>query len=304
MPVISIVLPTFNRAYCLDRAVGSLLAQTFEDWELVLIDDGSTDRTPALRQEFSRALGERYLDRDSSRQGASGARNLGVSEARGEWIAFLDSDDVWLPEKLDLQLAALRASPDAGFCYTDFFEFDDSWRILHPRHIIPAGMEGRIYPQLFEIRNNLITCPSVVARRDLIVSCGGFDESMKVCEDIDLWARLAQKAPVVAVKIPLTGVHSRHDQRFPYADSLLGRHMLYRAAAQRDVTLSPDFVRSLYEEAFETFLQVARIKGDSAEAHLLEAGRQQLARAGENEPVARDSVIHGLVDRLRDRGTV
>ena len=300
MPTVSIVLPTYNRAYCLDRAVGSVLAQTFDDWELILVDDGSTDETPALRREFAQALRCRYSDVASSRLGASGARNLGVSKAKGEWIAFLDSDDVWLPEKLDLQLAALNANPDAGFCYTDFFEFDDAWKILHPRHLIPAEMVDRIYPQLLEIRNNLITCPSVIARRDLLVGCGGFNENMKVCEDIDLWTRLAQLAPAAAVKIPLTGVHSRHNHQFPYADSLLGRHMLYSAAVQRDGALSADFVEGLYGEAFATFIGVAHMKGDSAEAQLIEAAEKPISVLLQTDPVAAKSAIHNLVDALRE----
>ncbi|MCO5084588.1 MAG: glycosyltransferase [Rhizobiaceae bacterium] len=303
MPAISVILPTYNRAYCLDRAVGSLLAQTFEDWELILVDDGSTDRTSELRREFASVLGARYRDLDSQRRGASGARNLGIEAARGEWIAFLDSDDVWIPEKLGLQLDALHASPEAGFCYTDFFEFDDAYHILHPRHIIPAAMEGSIYPQLLEIRHNLITCPSVMARRDLVIANGGFDESMRVCEDIDLWTRLSRLAPVVAVRMPLTGVHSRHDQRFPYVESVKGRDFLYRRAAERDGALTGGFLRMLYDEAFEAFQVVARIKGDVAEAASLEAARRRLADLKDDRFEAVTAIVDDLVDRLSAAGT-
>ncbi len=303
MPAVSVILPTYNRAYCLDRAVGSLLAQTFEDWELILVDDGSTDGTPGLRREFASVLGERYRDLDSQRQGASGARNLGMEAARGEWIAFLDSDDVWIPEKLGLQLDALSANPAAGLCYTDFFEFDDAYRILHPRHIIPAAMEGGIYPQLLEIRHNIITCPSVVARRDLVLANGGFDETMRVCEDIDLWARLSRLTDVVAVRMPLTGVHSRHDQRFPYVESVKGRDLLYRLAAERDGALTAGFLRMLYDEAFEAFQTVARIKGDSEQAESLAAARRRLADLTGDRFDAVTAIVDDLVDRLSAAGT-
>src|SRR5690242_19027925 len=104
MPKVSVVLPTYNRARCLARAVQSVIVQDFQDWELILVDDGSTDGTPELRERFRRALGCRYRDLVSDHRGVSAARNLGIAAATGEYVAFLDSDDFWFPAKLRLQL--------------------------------------------------------------------------------------------------------------------------------------------------------------------------------------------------------
>jgi glycosyltransferase involved in cell wall biosynthesis len=130
-PTVSVIIPTHNRAKLLPRAVESVVAQTFDDWELVVVDDGSDDETPQLASQFSRRLGPRWVYMPQTRRGCSAARNRGIDAARGPYVAFLDSDDEFAPDKLQRQLDLFERRPDLGFVYSDF-SFIDLDGIRHP----------------------------------------------------------------------------------------------------------------------------------------------------------------------------
>ena len=119
-PTVSVVVPTYNRAELLPRALDSIIGQTFSDWEIVLVDDGSIDGTSELAATYERQLGSlfRFIRQDN--QGSSAARNLGIDESRGEFVAFLDSDDEFFPTKLERQLELFRRRPKLGFVYSDY----------------------------------------------------------------------------------------------------------------------------------------------------------------------------------------
>ncbi len=123
-PAISIVVPTYKRKALLPRALDSIVAQTFDDWEIILVDDGSTDGTDALATDYARRLGERFVYIRKERSGCCGARNRGIDASRGRFVAFLDSDDEFLPTKLERQLALFRRRPELGFVYSDFAFID------------------------------------------------------------------------------------------------------------------------------------------------------------------------------------
>lgn len=132
--LVSVVIPTFNRAYCLPGAIDSVLAQTHGDIELIIVDDGSTDGTEGLLQKkYAGDRRIRYLRQEN--QGVSAARNLGLARAKGHYIALLDSDDVWMPWKLELQIAGLRHFPDAGMIWTDMQAIDATGAVLAPRYL-------------------------------------------------------------------------------------------------------------------------------------------------------------------------
>jgi GT2 family glycosyltransferase len=201
MPVVSIVIPTYQRLAFLREAVDSVFAQTFADWELIVVDDGSTDGT----DEYLSTLHDRRVRtvwREHSGNAAR-TRNAGVTLATGEWIAFLDSDDVWLPRKLELQLAALAKHLNCLWSCTAVSYIDDAGRPavrIHPRKE-PAS--GWILDRLLMFEA-AVPAQTMLVRRSLFRDVGGFDETFDFCEDFDLDLRLAAYNPICALAEPLT----------------------------------------------------------------------------------------------------
>lgn len=257
MPRVSIIMPTFNRAYCLTRAIKSVMLQTFTDWELIIVDDGSTDETSQILDRFSQTLRSRFRHFKIENSGAAKARNAGIVATSSEFVAFIDSDDIWLPEKLDMQISRLSTNAGVDFSFTDYFEFSDEHGIGKLGHAIPSSLVGNIYPQLLDVSHNLITCPSVVVRRSLLDDCGLFDESMRICEDIDLWRRIARRTQVDAIPVALVGVNIRQASSFPYKSSLEGRLALYRNSRRDDPSLDARYLSRLYKEILSTYQEVA-----------------------------------------------
>jgi glycosyltransferase involved in cell wall biosynthesis len=203
-PLVTIVMPTWNRLPYVEEAAKSVMAQTYRHWELIVIDDGSSDGTAerlnALKEPRIRVL-------SSPHAGHIGQlRNRGAAAGSGEFIAFLDSDDVWLPRKLELQLEALRES-GAGWCYTGVQLTDATGRPLpmRPEHFQP--LSGDIVRELLMFKATVAT-PSVLVRRSLFEAAGGYSEHpfLVVNEDYELYMRLALRAPTVAVPDALVRV--------------------------------------------------------------------------------------------------
>jgi len=209
-PKVSVVAPTFDRREILPRTLDSVLAQTFSDWELIVVDDGSTDGTADMvKHDYSDA----HLVIQENR-GVSAARNAGIAAASGEWIAFIDSDDAWLPEKLNRQMDALEAEPGHRLCHTDEIWIRNGQRVNPMEKHAKAG--GRIYPMCLPLC--CISPSSVVIHRDLLQEMGGFDETFEVCEDYDLWLRVTAREPVLFVQEQLLYKHGGHE------DQLSRRH--------------------------------------------------------------------------------
>jgi glycosyltransferase involved in cell wall biosynthesis len=189
-PRVSVVLPTYNRRALLLEAIASAQNQTFGDLEILVCDDGSSDGSREAVQAVAGTDARiRWIQGEHS--GLPGTtRNLGIRAARGEWIAFLDSDDLWQQAKLQKQLGVLRASPDAGFIYSyaAALQADGSRRRMTP---FRAPREGRIFETL--LFYSFIQTPTVLVRRDLLERAGPFDERMRltVGEDLELFLRLA-----------------------------------------------------------------------------------------------------------------
>lgn len=189
MPRVSVIIPTYNRRDLLGEAIRSVLEQSFRDFELIVVDDGSTDGTEQrIREEFAGRL--RYIRQEN--RGPSAARNRGVAASREEWIAFLDSDDLWLPKKLERQLDFMARNPGALISYTDEIWVRKGQRVnpkkKHAKH------SGWIYPHCLPLC--IISPSSVLIHRKLWDEVGGFDEGFPVCEDYELWLRVASRHPV------------------------------------------------------------------------------------------------------------
>ncbi|HEX3843984.1 MAG TPA: glycosyltransferase [Steroidobacteraceae bacterium] len=209
-PAVSIVLPTFNRLEFLPAAVESVRAQTFSDWELIIADDGSDGAT----RDYLRTLhdGERIRVLWLEHSGRPAvARNAAIRAARGAYVAFLDSDDLWLPDKLIRQMTSLQPHGHRHWSHTRFALTDGSGRIVqHSPRGAHAAKSGWIWESLLT-GETVIALPTVVVSRVILEQLGGFDESFRMCEDNDLWLRLATRSEIDAVPEPLTLVR-RHDQ--------------------------------------------------------------------------------------------
>jgi len=203
VPTVSVIIPVFNGVTFVTRAIESVLHQTVVDLELIVVDDGSTDETASLVQAIKDPR-LRYLHQQN--QGPSVARNNGIRVATGEWIAFLDSDDYWLPTKLAAQLDRARQMPDAGLIYCGASYLDPAGNLIDD---MPALVEGHVLPEL--LLNNCVSggTSSAALRRDLLDAIGPFDESMSCCEDWDLWLRAANATPYAKVDERLVCVINR-----------------------------------------------------------------------------------------------
>ena len=199
---VSVIIPTFNRAAMLAEALDSVLAQDFDAFELILVDDGSADRT----QQVLAPYGYRLRVARQENRGVSAARNLGVALGRGELIAFLDSDDLWRPGKLRTQAAYMDAHPELGICQTEEIWIRDGRRV-NPRlrHRKAAGM---FFERSLELC--LVSPSAVMMRRHLFERVGGFDESLPACEDYDLWLRIGCRQPVGLIDAPLVVKRGGH----------------------------------------------------------------------------------------------
>lgn len=235
-PEVSIVVPTHDRCRRLPRLLASMLAQDHPRFELVVVDDGSRDDT----QQVLAACGDPRLRvlRHEQGRGVSAARNTGTRAARGRFVAWCDDDDIWAPDKLRLQVEALQRTPGAGWCTGGAAYVSED---LALRRITPAPRGGDVAEVL--LTRNIITSGSgVLADRELVLSLGGFDPTLSIFADWDMWARLAQVSPLAVVDLPLVGYvdHSggmSHQRKALLAEfSLLHERLrLAGAAAGRQV---------------------------------------------------------------------
>ena len=202
---ISVVIPTYNRVTFLKDAIDSVLAQTFLDFELIVVDDGSTDDTPKLLSSYNNKV--RVITQTN--QGPSAARNRGIETAKGEWIAFLDSDDVWKPDKLKKQVQFITDNPDTKICQTEEVWIRSGKRVnpkkKHEMH------SGWIYEKCLPLC--IVSPSSVMIHQDVFERIGLFDETMLACEDYDLWLRVTPHYPVFLVREQLIVKQGGHDDQ-------------------------------------------------------------------------------------------
>lgn len=220
-PLVSIVLPTFNRQAVLDRAVRSVIAQTVQDWELILIDDGSTDETPALTNRYAAELGDRFQFIRHPNQGSSNARNRGIEASRGRFVAFLDSDDEFAPTKLERQLALFKKRPELGFVYSDY-EIVDLAAIRREsafRSCFPNALDIRTETAgpglcvctdgLFDalLRGYFIATIVGLVRRDVLAGDIRFRPTHAYAEEWYFYLQVTRRAPAGFVDEPLSIHH-------------------------------------------------------------------------------------------------
>jgi glycosyltransferase involved in cell wall biosynthesis len=209
-PKVSVIIPTYNRSVEVRNAIESVLCQTFTDFEVVVVDDGSSDDTGKILRE---TYGDRIRYYFQTNQGLSAALNKGLAEARGEWVAFLDSDDLWEKEKLEWQFKALEQfSPRCGACYTDtrFFNYPETRTMFqlaeeHDRHEGTMGVSTNVLKLVVSPGGaGMVVCIcSVLARADLVRKAGEFDRNLRFGMDSDFLFRLARLTGICYVNRPL-----------------------------------------------------------------------------------------------------
>ncbi len=245
--IVSVVLPTYNRCRLVGRAIDSVLDQSYLAYELIVVDDGSTDATGDRLTSY----GDRVTVIKQANRGVSAARNAGIQAATGEFIALLDSDDVWLPQKLERQMAFFRSCPQAMICQTEEIWIRNGERVnpgkRHKKH------SGMIFEKTLPLC--LVSPSAVMMRKSLFDEVGLFDESLPACEDYDLWLRISWKYPVYLIDTPLIIKHGGHaDQlsRMPELDK-------YRIRALEKILKTGCLSQQQRSAALETLKEKCRI---------------------------------------------
>ena len=207
---ISVIIPTYNRKETLKRAIQSVLIQSYTPYEIIVIDDGSNDGTKEwLKDNFPNV---KYIYQMNS--GVSSARNKGIKFARGDWIALLDSDDEWLPSKLKDQAKEIELNPAAKFLHTNEIWIRNGVRVNQMKKHKKYG--GYIFEKCLDMCR--ISPSSVLIKKDIFDEFGMFDETLKVCEDYDLWLRFASKYPVHFLDQPLIKKYGGHSDQLSKVD--------------------------------------------------------------------------------------
>ena len=199
---ISVIIPTFNRKKTLGRAIQSVSDQSLSPFEILIIDDGSNDGTKEWIKESFQDI--KYIYQDN--QGVSSARNKGIKYAYGDWVAFLDSDDEWLPNKLYEQVKAIGSNQEIKFFHTNEIWIRNGVRVNQMKKHKKYG--GYIFEKCLDICR--ISPSSALIKKEIFDDIGTFDESLRVCEDYDLWLRITSKYPVVFLDIPLIYKYGGH----------------------------------------------------------------------------------------------
>jgi glycosyltransferase involved in cell wall biosynthesis len=267
--MISVIIPTFNRAKFLEEALRSALGQkgSPDEVEIIVVDDGSTDDTGQILRSLPGTI--RYIRSDH--RGVSAARNLGIAESGGEWIAFLDSDDLWLPDKLSAQMKFFSDHPEILLCQTEEIWIRNGRRINARRyHRKPAGY---CFPLLLE--RCLVSPSAVVVNRRIFDSVGVFDESMPACEDYDLWLRIGCRFALGLVEEPLVIKRGGHSDQLSATVANLDRYRIEAIVKLlRAAPLSPDqraAAESMLEKKRRIYSNGCLKRGNAPEARRVDA---------------------------------
>jgi len=264
-PWVSVIIPTYNRCWILKEAIDSVLSQKFTNFEVIVVDDGSTDATNALLSTY----GEQITTICQKNKGVSAARNVGISQARGSYIAFLDSDDRWLPEKLSCQHDFFQSHPEALICQTDEIWIRNGVRVNPKnRHKKPSGM-------IFEpsLQLCLVSPSAVMIKKNLFDVVGLFNESFPACEDYDLWLRIGLNHPIYLIDRQLVVKRGGHDDQLSRNPGL----DRYRIQSIVNILENHSLTTRYYEAAVDVLREKCRIYADGCirRGRLEEAGFYQ-----------------------------
>ncbi|MCF8045651.1 MAG: glycosyltransferase family 2 protein [Desulfarculaceae bacterium] len=261
-PLVSAVIPTFNRGWTVCRAVESVLRQNYPHMEIIVVDDGSTDDTAEKLAPYAGNI--RIMEQENL--GVSAARNSGIKAASGDLIAFLDSDDLWQNDKISKQTAFFARHPSALICQTE-----EIW-IRNGRRVNPAGKHKKPSGMIFEpsLHLCLVSPSAVMMKPRLFQEKGLFDETLPACEDYDLWLRISVDTPVSLIDNPGTVKHGGHDDQLSKNHSL-DRYRIYAIEKLLDSRILSERQR---EEAVKVMKHKCRIYGNGC----IKRGKEEEAR--------------------------
>jgi glycosyltransferase involved in cell wall biosynthesis len=207
-PIVSVIIPVFNRATVVERAIASVYKQDFQNYEVLVVDDASTDETPSVLVQLQNKYPSLKILTNKTNAGVSAARNLAAEEARGEWLAFLDSDDEWLKTKLSSQLHLAREE-GLPLVHSEEIWIRNGVRV-NQKAIHQKGGGNQFYRS---IELCCISPSAALLRRDYFFELGRFDESFEVCEDYDLWLRLTARTNISYVSTPQIIKYGGHEDQ-------------------------------------------------------------------------------------------
>lgn len=255
-PIISIILPSYNRAHILVRAIESIMNQTFQDFEVIVVDDGSTDDT----EEKVRSIKDKRIKyiRHEVNKGPAAARNTGISYASGSYIAFQDSDDEWQSEKLERQISIFhKAGEDVGVVYTGFWRIFSDRKVYYPSEKI-KNKNGDIHYEL--LNGNFIGMPTVMIKRECFNKVGLFDEALPPLEDWELFIRISRFYKFLLINEPLVLEYESNDSISKNRSSNIKSLRLIIEKHQEDFLKNPKALSRYYFEIGDYLFRSGQIK--------------------------------------------
>ncbi len=242
MPKVSVIIPTFNRARKVIRAVDSVFSQNWKDFEIIVVDDGSTDDTDKALSRYSNSI--KYI-RQPVNRGVSSARNIGIKNSMASWVAFLDSDDYWLPEKLHAQMEFIELNPVVVACQTQEIWMKNGMQVNPKRkHKKPSG---NIFKQSLKLC--LVSPSCVMLKKSLTEEVGFFDESFLAGEDFDLWLRISCRYPIFLINKWLVVREGGHEDQLSRKITGIDQYRVWAIVkAIKSGMLSSDQTRQAMEE--------------------------------------------------------
>jgi len=218
MPKVSVIVPVYNREKYIEATLESVLAQTFQDFEIIVVDDGSVDNTRSIVGNLQKKNPDRFHYVFQENKGVASARNKGISIAKGKYISFLDSDDIWYPNKMQLQIKVFESSPEVGLVYSSYSLFGDD-NIIVPNAL---AREFDVLPEGYVLSELLLRCfissSTVMIKKEILLEMDGFNEMLAIGEDYNLWLRVAKKYPVKGL-FDVLSKYRQHDGNIMKSDS-------------------------------------------------------------------------------------
>jgi glycosyltransferase involved in cell wall biosynthesis len=225
-PKISIVLPTYNRAKTISKSIESVLNQTYTNIELIIVDDGSNDNTSKIVEKFQKLDSRIILIRHKKNLGANVARNTGIKRITGQFIAFQDSDDIWLKNKLEKQIDILvKSSSEIGVVYTGYWRIIGNKKIYFPPNNI-SEIDDNIHRTLLKI--NLVGTPTALVKPECFEKVGLFDENLSIFQDWELWIRISKYYKFKIIHEPLVIAYYQKDSIGLTENSFKGFFMIFK----------------------------------------------------------------------------